>query len=411
MRPVESPAGSQSVGPAHGEVVVPDGPAGADGPLPDVSGLFGSTRAWALDDTVVHANHGSFGGLTTATTSAVEAARRAVEANPMETWARRHDALHEHAVGVVADWLGARRSDLALVANATVGVHVALQVLPWRRGARILHTDHAYPSVLAALRRRATTSGAQLVAVDLDPTWSPGAVRDRLVDALDDVDGLVVDAVSSATATWCDVDAVVAAARDRDVVVVVDGAHEPGQVELGLAARGADAWVGNLHKWACAPKSVAALVVDPRHHDRVAAAVPSWYDDEPFPGNTRWQGTGDLGPVLVAEQVVLQARAVARQAPEIEARVRAGADHVAAEVGGRVLPGAGWMRSVVLPGDDDVAGTRCRSVEDALATRGVEAKLTPVRGRAVLRLSAHAYTSARDHDRLADGLADALVGR
>ncbi len=368
--------------------------------------LFGSTRAWALDDAVAHTNHGSFGAVTLATADAVEAARRRADANPMATWARDVDDRHAAAVATVADFVGADRHDLALVDNATVATVVALQVLPWRAGARIGRTTLTYPSVVAAMARTAAASGAEVVPLDLDPTASPASCRDVVVDALDDLDGVVVDAQSSATATWCDVDEVVAAARARDLPIVVDGAHEPGQVPLDVAGRGADAWLGNLHKWACAPKSLAAVVVDPRHHDRVRAPLAWWGDDAPFPSNTAWQGTADLGPLLVAEQVVAQATGILAHARDVEALVVAGAGHVADRVDGMVLPGHGWMRAIVLPRPDP-DGTWSPHLEAAMATRGVEAKVTPVDGRAVLRLSAHAYSSTRDHDRLAEALVEA----
>lgn len=385
----------------------PGGPSTA----PDVDDLFGSTAAWALDDAVVHANHGSFGGLSLATLAAVEDARRRAEADPMTTWDRVHDQDHEQAVDVVADLVGARPADTTLVVNATVAMDVALQVLPWRPGARILTTSLTYPSVVANVARRVAASDVRLVVVDIDHLQPPEVTAARLVAELDHVDGVVVDAIASATAGWCAVDEVVAAARARGVPIVVDGAHEPGQVALDLEARDADAWVGNLHKWACAPKSLAAVVVPARHHATVRAATPTWLDDLAYPDNARWRGTVDLGPMLVAGQVVAQARAVLARGDEIEARAVAGAAHVAEVVDGVVLPGSGWMRTVHLGRADDDEGSVSASLEAGLAAAGVAGKVTAVDGIPMLRLSCHAYTSDRDHDRLADALRGVVARR
>ncbi len=416
-----SDSGGRDVGQRPDSGPGSEGTRGAEGTrdaaAPDA--LFGSTRGWALADDIVHTNHGSFGGITLATRDAVTAARDRVAANPMEFFVREFPAAQQRAVAAVARLVGARAGDTTLVPNATIGMDVALRILPWGPDATIVATDQAYPSVTANLHRRGRRSGAVVEVVAVDP-MRPGDVLDRLGDAIDRARrrgpaGLVVDQVASATAMPFPVHDLVSMAHARDVVVVVDGAHVPGQFAPGAAQPAADAWTGNLHKWACAPPSLAALVVAQRHHDVVGSVVASWYDDLDFPANSSWQGTSDPGPMLVAEQVVEQALAILARGNEIEARAVAGADHVAGEVGGCVLPGRGWMRTIRLP-EAAAAGARsvtdldarARDLEQPLWQQGIEAKVTPFAGDLLLRISCHAYTVARDHDRLAAGLVDVL---
>ena len=405
----------------------------APAPTDGVEDLFGSTTHWALADDVVHTNHGSFGGITEATATAVRAARDRVAANPMRFFTRAFPEVHARAVAAVAGLVGARAADTTLVANATAGMDVALRLLPWQPAGTIVVADQAYPSVLANLRRRAHRTGASLVVVPTDPA-APDTLADVLVEAMDTAAatgpaGVVVDQVASATACPFPVHDVIAAARTRDMVVVVDGAHVPGQYAPDDANPGADAWTGNLHKWACAPISLAALVVDERHHHAIGPVVRTWFDDADFPANSAWQGTLDPGPVLVAGQVVAQASAMLAHTARIEGLAEAGAGHVAAAVGGSVLPGGGWMRSVSLPSsilqapvvraassapaptDEGLTSPldlAARAVEAVAHEQAIEAKVTPFGGRLLLRLSCHAYSSDRDHDRLAEVLA-ALV--
>jgi len=385
-----------------------------------VDTLFGSTRQWALADDVVHANHGSFGGITRATAESVAAARVRVAANPMKFFVRDFPLAHERAIAAAAGLVGARVSETTLVPNATVGMDVALRVLPWDSDATIVTTDQAYPSVRANLDRRARATGARIEVVTVDP-FVPSAVLDRIGDAIDHARphgpvGLVVDQVASATAMPLPVHDLVAMARDRDVGVVVDGAHVPGQFDPATALPPADAWTGNLHKWACAPPSLAMLVVDQRHHPTIGSVIPAWYDDLDFPANSSWLGTGDPGPLMVAEQVVDQARAILARSGDIEACVVAGADHVAAAVGGAVVPGDGWMRAVRLPDSVSVGAAdvdlhaRARAIEEPLWRHGIETKVTPHGGHLLLRVSCHAYSRADDFVRLAEALRN-VVGR
>jgi isopenicillin-N epimerase len=368
-------------------------------------------RAWMLDPEVVHANHGSFGGITRRTWQAATAARERVAANPMRFFQREWEAAHAHAVRAVADLVGARDRTLQLVPNATAGLDLALRVLPRHPGARIVRTDHAYPSVVAALDDLAARAGARVVVAEVPHEATDAEATTAVLAAAEGADGVVLDHVASATARWFAVEDLVPRLRGAGTTVVVDAAHAPGHVAVDVSALGADAWVGNLHKWAAAPPALAAVVLDPRHHASVGPLLHSAAsDDLPFPDGSAWAGTHDPGPLLVADQVVEQAQGVLHGLGEsIEARAAAGAARVADRVGGTLLPGRGWMRAVALPSGAGSGPGRARALQAGVAARGVEVKVTAHRGRLLLRLSAHAYTTATDHERLADALAASLA--
>ena len=60
------------------------------------------------------------------------------------------------------------------------------------------------------------------------------------------------------------------------VLVLVDGAHAPGQLDLNLENLGVDFYTGNLHKWCYCPRGTAFLWASATHRDLIQPLVTSW---------------------------------------------------------------------------------------------------------------------------------------
>ena len=73
----------------------------------------------------------------------------------------------------------------------------------------------------------------------------------------------LMDHVTSATGMVLPADGFVAACRDESVLSLIDGAHAPGMLDLNLGRLEPDFYVGNLHKWCCAPKGSAFVYAAP----------------------------------------------------------------------------------------------------------------------------------------------------
>jgi isopenicillin-N epimerase len=222
---------------------------------------------------------------------------------------------------------------------------------------------------------------------------------------------VVLDLITSPTARVMPVAAVHTALRGTGVPLFVDAAHAPGVVGDPAPA---EFWVGNLHKWAFAPRGTALLHVAARWRGRVRTPVVSWREGEGFPGSLEFTGVTDPTAWLAAPMgtYVLRTLGLDRVRRHNAGLAAYGQATVGAALGlaPEALPRPGGdvalpMRIVPLPAglatDPDSAALLRRRVADELQ---IEVQISSWRGRGFLRLSANIYNLPDEYDRLAERL-------
>ena len=369
-----------------------------------------------LDPSVTFLNHGSFGATPREVLDVQSALRLRMEREPVDFLTRQLPGLLAEARAALAPALGAQPDDLAFVPNATTGVAAVLSSIELGPDDELLTTTHRYNAVRCALERRAAQAGARLVEAPLPwPVSSPEALAAAVIRRLSARTRLlVVDHITSPTALVLPVADIVAAARARGVPVLVDCAHAPGQVPVDLDGLGADWWVGNLHKWLCAPKGAALLWAAPHRQAQTRPAVPSHGTGLGFREEFDWPGTFDPTAWLAAPAALALHEAMGGPALQAahHALVRRGRE-VVAEATGLPLPHPddprlyAAMAAIPL----EVGAEHTRAVHDALwARHRVEVPVTAHDGDAVLRISGFAPTNRpADYARLAEVLPEVLA--
>jgi isopenicillin-N epimerase len=255
-----------------------------------------------LEPGVDFLNHGSFGAVPRVVFEAQTEWRRKIEAAPVEVIARRRLELIEAAKEPVGRGLGMKPADFGLVTNATEGVNAVLHSLRFSPGDELLTTTHVYNAVRQAMKFTCARTGATYREAGVPmPVRSPADLVDAVVGAVSDRTRLVViDHVTSPTATIFPVEQIVRGCAARGVDVLIDGAHAPGMIPLDIESIGAAYYAGNLHKWAFAPRGAAFLWVRPDRQAAIHPAVISHHYGEGFASEFSWQGTRDLSAWLAA---------------------------------------------------------------------------------------------------------------
>ncbi len=374
-----------------------------------------------LRDDVTFLNHGSFGACPQPVFAEYQRLQRELEAEPV-------DFLHTHrtlplrlaaARSRLATFLGADRDELVFVANATTGLNIAARSLALAPGDEVLSTNHEYGAMDRMWRFLCGKQDARYVRAELPlPLEDPAAVVEAVwskVTAHTKV--LFLSHISSPSGVVLPVAPLIARARERGILTMIDGAHVPGQLDCDLHALGCDIWAGNCHKWLMAPKGAAALYVRQEVQDRIEPLVVSWGWESSRPGPSRfideqeWTGTHDPSAYL-AVPAALDFFAqhdwptVRRQCRELLLEGR----RQLLEVLGlpALCPPDPWlaqMCAVPLPeGTDAEAFGRALREEHA-----VEVPTTVFAGRPWLRFSVQGYNTPQDVARLVEAVR-AVVG-
>jgi len=272
-------------------------------PMPDSINEIPSPFAhlWPLDPTVALLNHGSFGACPTAILEAQQRFRMQMEAEPVRFMIRELPELLDHSRQTLAELVGADSDNLAFVRNATFAVNSVLRSIDFKPGDEILTINQDYNACRNAATFEADRRQAKLVVAEIPfPIETPEEAIDAIVGQITDRTRLVMlDHVTSPTATVLPVDRIIEICNERGIDTLVDGSHAVGMLPLDLEMLGATYYTSNCHKWLCAPKGSAFLYVRPDRHETTFPASISHGYNMHCPGRTRlhdnfdWVGTDD----------------------------------------------------------------------------------------------------------------------
>jgi isopenicillin-N epimerase len=381
--------------------------------------------AFGLDPATAFLNHGSFGACPREVLAVQRGWQDEMEKNPVLFLGRRSAGLLREARGALALHLRAEADELAFIANATSGVNmVAASFVAagrLRAGDELLATDHEYGACDETWRRLCAQVGATYRRVEIPLPFDRHAFVARMMAAVTPrTKAVFASHLTSASALVFPVAELCAAARERGLFTLIDGAHAPGQLDLDLAAIGADAYTGNCHKWLCAPKGSAFLHLRREHHAMLRAPVTSWGDvagDAPdahfdgFTGTTplerrlAWQGTRDISAFLAVPAAIDFMRR--HGGPEVRARCRAMAQEALAGLCAKlgVQPVAGpesTAQMVIVPVPHTDREVLRRTLYDG---HGIEVPVTVLNGRCYVRPSVAIYTRRAELQALEAALA------
>jgi isopenicillin-N epimerase len=389
------------------------------------------SRHWGLDPSVHFLNHGSFGATPLAVLDEAERLRRRLEAEPVDFFLRHYLPLLDRSRRVLADFLHADPEGLVFVSNATTGVNAVLHSVKLAAGDELLVTDHVYNACRNALLACGERWNARVVVAKVPfPLKSPQEVVDSVARVLGPRTRLaLIDHVTSPTGLVLPVPELVALLHSHGVDVLIDGAHAPGMLDLDIGALAPAWYVGNCHKWLCAPKGAGFLWARADWRERTRPAILSHGANAPTSERSRfwnefdWIGTDDPAAWLcVADAIEHIATLLPGGWPAIQRHDRAlvleGRAILCAALGVEApAPESmiGSLAAVPIP-DGGNAPTRLMHIDPLQEWLWREHRIEvpistwPAAPKRLVRISAQLYNARGQYEDLALALREALGG-
>ncbi len=360
-----------------------------------------------LRDDIIFLNHGSFGACPKPVFARYQAWQLELERQPVDFLLRRRASLMAGARARIAEYFNVSASEIVFVTNVTEGLSKAVRSLSLRPGDEILTSDHEYGAVNRLLDFVAGRSGARIVRSQARLPYRSDAafVDDLFADASAKTRAIVISHVTSPTALIFPVARICQRARERGILTIIDGAHAPGQLPVDLSSIGADMYAGNFHKWLCAPKGAGFLHARPERHAAIDPLVISHgvHEGGDFITRNEWSGTRDIAAFLTVPAAIDYQRAHDWGAVRDECHqlARLAQTRLCERYGLMPLSRDQFAQMVTIPLPDcDVDQVQRRLYDDFR----IEAPVGERAGQCGIRVSAQAYNTMDEVERLVDAL-------
>src|SRR5581483_7588662 len=183
----------------------------------------------------------------------------------------------------LAVYLGCAKDELALMHNATEAMSTIAAGIDLAAGDEVVITDQEHPSGREPWLMRQKRHGIVVREVKIPiPPKSPEQITDILISAIGPrTRVLSFSGITTHTGLWLSIRDICAAARAKNVITVVDGAHMHGQVAVKISEVGCDYFAGSPHKWMFAPAGCGFLYIREENRGKLwPNTVTAGWDNE-----------------------------------------------------------------------------------------------------------------------------------
>lgn len=265
-----------------------------------------------LRDDVTFLNFGSFGACPKPIFTRYQQYQLEYEAEPVQFVTVTGPQYLAQSRKALSEYIGCNADDVVYLPNPSHAVNLIAKSFPLKEGDEVLATNIEYGACDYTWEYYCNKAGA---TYKRQPIRFPLASKEDFVEQFfggitNRTKLIFISHITSATGLRLPVEEVCARAKQKGLMVFIDGAHAPGQLPLNLQTLGADIYTGACHKWMMTPKGSSFLWVKKEHQPLFDPLVVSWGFKALFPSSSRFidyhqmQGTRDFSAFLTIPDAV-----------------------------------------------------------------------------------------------------------
>ena len=233
-----------------------------------------------LDTSEINLNAGTLSPTPASVFARAQTLRVRQASAPSTFFFEESQGLLKTSRAALAKFLGVVPRDLFLLPNVTHAMALAGMAVRLKAGDEVLTTNLEYGATRLMWDRVARSAGASIREVKLPLETDD----DQLVKAITKqitrrTRVLFFSHVSSLTGRVLPAKRLTNLGKSKGLIVVIDGAHAPGAIEVDVGDIAADAYGANVHKWMMGAAGCGFLRVSTRLKSLLEPLVPGWGED------------------------------------------------------------------------------------------------------------------------------------
>lgn len=206
----------------------------------------------------------------------------------------------------LAQYLTCGADDVVYVTNPTYAVNIIAKSLDLKIDDEVLTTNLEYGASDRTWKYYCNKKGAKYVRQKIRfPLESKEDFLNQFLSGVTAKTKLIfISHITSSTGLKLPVEEICVFAKEKNILIFIDGAHAPGQVKINLSQLDPDFYTGACHKWMLTPKGSSFLYVRNKLQHLFDPLLISWGYESDHPSASQFldyhqlQGTRDYSAFL-----------------------------------------------------------------------------------------------------------------